>query len=156
MSILQDSGDRREFGSGAVRDMAQGKGRCDLLPLSVAADLMPYGDVLRMIDVFVRRGQKEYLYAALSSFIVEREWNVETMLLEVAHQLEDGALKYGERNWEKGISTHSYVDSGVRHYLRWKRGETDEPHDRAFCWNMMALIWTMENKPECDDIPREG
>ena len=29
---LQDSGERREFETGAVRDMAEGKGRCDLLP----------------------------------------------------------------------------------------------------------------------------
>lgn len=32
IKILKDSGDRREFGTGAVRDMAEGKGRCDLLP----------------------------------------------------------------------------------------------------------------------------
>lgn len=29
---LKDSGDRRNFDTGAVRDMAEGKGRCDLLP----------------------------------------------------------------------------------------------------------------------------
>ena len=29
---LKDSGQRREFGTGAVRDMAEGKGRMDLLP----------------------------------------------------------------------------------------------------------------------------
>lgn len=29
---LKDSGDRRKFETGAVRDMAEGKGRCDLLP----------------------------------------------------------------------------------------------------------------------------
>ncbi len=29
---IKDSGNRREFGSGAVRDMAEGKGRMDLLP----------------------------------------------------------------------------------------------------------------------------
>lgn len=29
---LHDSGDRREFNTGAVRDMAEGKGRFDLLP----------------------------------------------------------------------------------------------------------------------------
>lgn len=29
---IKDSGNRREFGTGAVRDMAAGKGRCDLLP----------------------------------------------------------------------------------------------------------------------------
>ena len=32
MKKLADSGDRREFETGAVRDMAEGKGRCDLLP----------------------------------------------------------------------------------------------------------------------------
>ena len=31
--LIQDSGTRREFESGAVRDMAEGKGRCDLLPM---------------------------------------------------------------------------------------------------------------------------
>ncbi|MEL7609515.1 MAG: dATP/dGTP diphosphohydrolase domain-containing protein [Bacillota bacterium] len=30
--MLQDSGSRREFETGAVRDMGEGKGRCDLLP----------------------------------------------------------------------------------------------------------------------------
>lgn len=29
---ILDSGDRHEFASGAVRDMPEGKGRCDLLP----------------------------------------------------------------------------------------------------------------------------
>ena len=29
---IKDSGERREFSTGAVRDMAEGKGRCDLLP----------------------------------------------------------------------------------------------------------------------------
>ena len=29
---IQDSGQRREFDTGAVRDMQEGKGRCDLLP----------------------------------------------------------------------------------------------------------------------------
>lgn len=30
--MLKDSGNRREFETGAVRDMQEGKGRCDLLP----------------------------------------------------------------------------------------------------------------------------
>ena len=32
---IKDSGNRREFESGCVRDIAEGKGRCDLLPLDV-------------------------------------------------------------------------------------------------------------------------
>lgn len=36
---LKDSGNRREFSSGAVRDSNEGKGRCDLLPLDVLGEL---------------------------------------------------------------------------------------------------------------------
>lgn len=32
-NTVKDSGQRREFGTGAVRDMAEGKGRYDLLPV---------------------------------------------------------------------------------------------------------------------------
>ena len=32
MEPLKDSGHRREFETGAMRDMQEGKGRCDLLP----------------------------------------------------------------------------------------------------------------------------
>ena len=38
MAIL-DSGNRREFESGAVRDMAEGKGRMDLLPWSAIMEV---------------------------------------------------------------------------------------------------------------------
>lgn len=34
-SPIKDSGDRTEFTTGAVRDMHEGKGRCDLLPMCV-------------------------------------------------------------------------------------------------------------------------
>ena len=30
--MIKDSGNRRKFSSGAVRDIAEGKGRCDLMP----------------------------------------------------------------------------------------------------------------------------
>ena len=33
--MIKDSGDRTEFESGAVRDMHEGKGRFDLLPMCV-------------------------------------------------------------------------------------------------------------------------
>lgn len=74
--------------------------------------------------------------------------NRETMFLEVAKHFEEGAKKYGENNWQKGIPVWCYVDSAVRHYLKWKRGDKDEPHDRAFVWNIMCCIWTVENEKE--------
>lgn len=37
---IKDSGVRRKFDSGAVRDIAEGKGRCDLLPLGVIGRIL--------------------------------------------------------------------------------------------------------------------
>ena len=37
--MIKDSGERREFETGAVRDMAEGKGRFDLMPLCEVAKL---------------------------------------------------------------------------------------------------------------------
>jgi len=64
---LQDSGNRREFDSGAVRDINEGKGRCDLLPLGVVADMID-DEILCRIDQYVRSGNRSSLVAAIKSF----------------------------------------------------------------------------------------
>lgn len=148
---LQDSGSRREFDSGAVRDIDEGKGRCDLLPLDVIS-YMTNDEVLWHIDKYIRMGKKNYLIKALESFSKAHYGNFYTALLEVSKHYEDGCNKYGERNWEKGIPLHCFLDSGVRHYMKFIRGDKDEPHDRAFVWNLLGALWTMENKPEWIDL----
>ena len=114
MSIIKDSGERTRFYDAngkemGQRDMHEGKGRFDLLPMCV--------------------------------------------LMRLARHYEAGSRKYSERNWEKGIPLHCYIDSGVRHYLKFLRGDTDEPHDRAFVWNMLGAIWTHLHRPGCIDLP---
>lgn len=39
MSTIKDSGDRTQFATGAVRDMHEGKGRMDLLPMTAIIEL---------------------------------------------------------------------------------------------------------------------
>ena len=150
--ILPDSGERRQFDSGAVRDIAQGKGRCDLMPLGVIGVWMNHPCLCR-INEYLYTGETVNLWYALTKFISEREQNIYTALLEVAKHFEDGAVKYGDRNWEKGIPVHCYIDSAVRHYLKFQRGDADEPHDRAFMWNILCAIWTHEHHPKLIDIP---
>jgi hypothetical protein len=154
MSEILDSGARREFATGAVRDIAEGKGRCDLLPLKVIGKYFD-STTLNAIECYVRYGGVEHLFLAIANFVnAHKKWNDEyTAILEVSKQYEGGAKKYGDRNWEKGIPVHCYIDSGVRHYLKYMRGDTDEPHDRAFVWNMLGAIWTHENRPELIDLP---
>lgn len=106
--MIKDSGNRTEFLTGAVRDMHEGKGRCDLLPL--------------------------------------------TAVIELSKHCEEGAMKYGEHNINKGIPQHSLCDSAMRHLIKYMRGDRDENHLRAACWNLM---WALEQsivKPELLDL----
>lgn len=149
---LKDSGNRREFETGAARDIAEGKGRCDLLPLIQVSTVLKE-NVFIFIGDYVVTGNKHSLYSAIEYFIEKTYDNKYTAILEVSKHYEDGARKYAERNWEKGIPLHCYIDSGVRHYLKFLRGDTDEPHDRAFVWNMLGAIWTHQNRPDLIDLP---
>lgn len=106
---IKDSGNRREFETGAVRDMAEGKGRCDLLP-AVA-------------------------------------------ILRLAKHFERGAIKYSDRNWEKGIPLHSFIDSAIRHTMKYLDGQHDEDHLCAAAWNLICAMWTEEKHPELNDLP---
>jgi len=107
---VKDSGDRRKFGTGAVRDMSLGKGRYDLIsPLAI------------------KRLAKHY---------------------------QNGAVKYGDRNWEKGIPLNSYVDSALRHMYNYLEGMRDEDHLSAALWNISALIH-MEEMIERGLMPKD-
>ena len=154
---IKDSGERREFTTGAVRDIADGKGRCDLLPLDTVAKLlgdqgMDYRPLIA-ISHYIYTGEKKCLYTAIRLLCHDTGVDLVTALLEVSKHYEDGAKKYSARNWEKGIDLHCYIDSGVRHYLKFIRGDNDEPHMRAFVWNMLGALWTHEHKPELIDLP---
>lgn len=146
---IKDSGERREFSTGAVRDIQANKGRPSLMPLHVVASMlaadMQYDDVMCAIAHFADTNDCLYLFHALG-FFAERYYNgsVETMLLEAAIHFEAGAEKYGENNWQKGIPVNCYLDSAIRHYLKHHRGDIDEPHDRAFVWNIMCCIWEVD------------
>jgi hypothetical protein len=109
METIKDSGERTQFGSGAVRDMHEGKGRYDLLPMCV-------------ID-------------------------------RLAKHYEAGALKYSDRNWEKGIPAHSFADSAMRHFTKYMDDQNDEDHLIAAIWNLCGLAWTEVKRPEMMDIP---
>lgn len=176
--MIQDSGERREFDSGAVRDIAEGKGRCDLLPLDVVSfyfnhlidsnnpkkdKAMCVCQVLNNLDKVIRKDKDEddtsdtyrqAIISAINSFTCcEYEWGSAKPILELSKHYEEGAKKYAERNWEKGIPAHCYVDSCIRHLLKWYDGWDDEPHNRAILWNLSGLLWTLKNKPELNDLP---
>lgn len=158
---ILDSGELTTFETGAVRSHfnADGtrKGRCDLLPLRVLAKIWRAFDTsLQECDIdkarvfdhiadFQDTRNAQHLVQALNSFTGYLDFP--TAFLEVAIHYEEGADKYGECNWQKGLPIKNYVSSMVRHYLKWLRGDSDEPHDRAFVWNVLCCIWECEFSP---------
>lgn len=65
-------------------------------------------------------------------------------LIELAKVYEEGAKKYDDNNWRKGIPLSRYVDSATRHLAKWMIGWRDEPHLAQAAWNIMCLIETQE------------
>lgn len=149
---IKDSGTRREFETGAVRDVAEGKGRCDLLPLDIIG-MLTEDTIYNWLYRYVRTGDINSLHNVITLFVKDYFGDLESAILEVAKHYEEGAKKYAERNWEQGIPLHCYIDSAVRHYLKYRRGDDDEPHARAFLWNILGAWWTHINLPEMIDLP---
>ena len=76
-----------------------------------------------------------------------------TAILELSKHCEAGALKYGERNVDKGIPQHSLIDSGLRHLFKYLRGDFDEKHLVAAAWNIMWALNQEIEHPELNDLP---
>jgi hypothetical protein len=90
------------------------------------------------------------VFGVLSPFAMHR----------LARHFENGARKYDDRNWEKGIPLSRFLDSGIRHLFKLMLGVTDEDHAAASEWNFHCFIHTLHEieagrLPEgLYDIPR--
>lgn len=166
---IKDSGSKVTFETGAVRDINDEKGRCDLMPLVEIHNLMnrvrrPYKgeeEVLIHIDRFIRDslanpfindGLEDSLYITLDNFIDNHYKSMSECLLDLSIHYKEGAKKYKERNWEHGIPIHSFIDSVVRHYIKHMDGWEDENHKAAFVWNIIGALYTLRVFPELNDI----
>ena len=161
-TTIKDSGNRTEFSTGAVRDIQEDKGRCDLLPLDVVADLMEmngenasYVLTFRHIERYKETKDEMYLEHSIIIFCEAEDISLVDMLLEVSIHYRDGARKYGENNWQKGLPVKSYLSSGCRHLLKHIDGQKDEAHNRGFVWNILCALWTIRHMPDLIDAPFE-
>lgn len=155
---------------GDLIDIASFKIAPDIIETYVNCDT-PFviSHIFQRINDYIYRGTTESLKEAVIMFMLHNysietatEDNVRnvaataisTAILDLSKRYREGAEKYAERNWEKGIPVKSCLDSGIRHLLKWHRGDSDENHASAFMWNIICAIWMMKNKPNCfEDMP---
>jgi len=83
------------------------------------------------------------------------------VLKGVAGILSHGAKKYGDRNWERGISYSRLYGATLRHLFAVWEGEDNDaesglPHiDHALC-ELMFLSAMMKRRKDLDDRPKEA
>lgn len=184
--MIKDSGQKREFDTGSHRDIASGKGRCDLLPeysvlcvmdvksdvkdLSIknnmwqaVADVMNFKRNTKDMLPLIKAAREALVCvgidegAALQGVDVhDEDACVAIGLMKTAIHYEEGADKYGANNWKKGQPVHVLIDSGLRHAFKGIAGNNDEPHLRAAAWNFLCAVWTIHNLPEMMDLPENG
>ena len=83
------------------------------------------------------------------------------LLEETAIVLTYGAVKYSERNWEKGMAWHRPFGALMRHMWAWWRGESVDPETgfshlaHAACC-IAFLIAYERRRIGADDRPKQG
>ena len=106
-------------------------------------------DEVRAVDP-VTGGQKGTKMARFSLIPPEALW-------ALAEHYGRGAMKYEDRNWEKGYKWSYNVDALERHLHQWLMGEdldgeTGSNHLIAVAWHAFALFWFQLKGRGTDDV----
>lgn len=60
----------------------------------------------------------------------------------------EGASKYGDDNWLKGIPSKDCINHARRHIILWMIGDDSEDHLAHAIWNLATIIHNRYHKPE--------
>ena len=67
-------------------------------------------------------------------------------VLRVAKRFQEGAKKYSDNNWEKGMPEWRFIDSALRHIFQHMENKNNEDHLAAACANLMMLMGSENDK----------
>lgn len=133
-SVMSTGKEHQKFDSGSHRDSAAGKGRPDLLPVHALIRIAKVCDP----EVIPIHG-----------------------IIRLSVHYENGAVKYGDRNWELGQPFSRYFQSMFRHLQKWVGGAREEDHLAAVVWNACAIMDHEERierdllDPKWNDMPHD-
>ena len=72
-------------------------------------------------------------------------------LREVARTCSEGAQKYSDFNWEKGMPVHDLLNHAIAHIYQFLSGDRGEPHLPHAAWNLLAAIHSAELWPQLNN-----
>ncbi len=72
-------------------------------------------------------------------------------LAAVAAACAEGARKYGDYNWERGMPASDMINHALRHIYLFLGGDRSEDHLGHAAWNVMGAIHSLEVWPELNE-----
>jgi hypothetical protein len=75
---------------------------------------------------------------------------------EVARACAEGAQKYSDFNWEKGMPVHDLLNHAIAHVYQFLSGDRSEPHLGHAAWNLLAACHSHELWPHLNDGTLRG
>ncbi len=72
-------------------------------------------------------------------------------LRRLAETYGEGAVKYGDHNWRKGMPVSSVINHLLAHLTQYLQGDTIEDHLAHATWNLFALMHFEETNSSMDD-----
>lgn len=87
--------------------------------------------------------------AKRSSDADSERWDLITPigLKRVAEAYHEGAVKYGDTNWEKGFPVSGLLNHAIRHIFLYLSGDRSEDHLGHASWNLLAACHSEELWP---------
>lgn len=166
---------------GAIREITEDKPNFLLFPIELLILFDKENMFYKDMQQFFNTRDPQVIQDIINNISNALGWDKARLAKEVSTQYTDGARKYPAFNWQKGLPWSSYLKSAFRHFnslqnyaiktnqwqdfLKGYNGSTvkqeyqpdpdDEHHERAVIWNLVSLLWTMENRPEFDDLDEE-
>lgn len=72
-------------------------------------------------------------------------------LRRLAMTCAEGAAKYGDHNWEKGMPAKVFVNHAMAHMASWLDGDSSEDHLAHAAWNLIAIMHFEKHGPQWID-----
>jgi hypothetical protein len=73
-------------------------------------------------------------------------------MIRLAHVAGEGAIKYGEDNWRKGLPNSNLVNHAFRHLVAYISGDRQEDHLAKVAWGVFAVMENELHRPAMDDM----
>lgn len=139
--LIKDSGERKQFDTGAQRDTEAGKLVFTNIPKwAVEYQVNRWSHnpepVLTEVDSTVPDLTEP------TGELVRLDLMPEYCLKRVARHYGLGAKKYDDHNWKKGINLLRFYGSMIRHAFQAFWGDTSEDHLAAVVFNAYGAMWT--------------